>query len=318
MDHPRDLFLMVNHFRHLMKRPIVGFGHSMGGNNLVNLSLMHPRLFTTLVLMDPVIQRWPNPKANFAPARASARRRDRWPSRKIAAEAFKKSKFYQTWDPRVLENWIQYGLRDLPTTLHPEVQSSGDVEVTLSTTKHQEVMSFLRGNFPTKEHPFPSFDPDRLAQPDIDMNTFPPNAPFVRSEPHSTFQKLPFVRPSVFYVFGEHSDLSDTHLQADKLSMTGVGVGGSGGKLKGRVDAITMEGVGHLIPMENVNGTADAAASWIAPEIDLWRKNEDIERSKWAAIPKEKRSLMPEEYVKTMAADWSKILADEKTKWSKL
>ena len=57
LDHPRDLFLMVNHFRHSMPRPIVGIGHSMGGNNLVNLSLMHNRLFTSLILIDPVIDK---------------------------------------------------------------------------------------------------------------------------------------------------------------------------------------------------------------------------------------------------------------------
>jgi hypothetical protein len=31
MDHPRDLFLMINHFRDQMPRPIVGLGHSFGG-----------------------------------------------------------------------------------------------------------------------------------------------------------------------------------------------------------------------------------------------------------------------------------------------
>lgn len=36
-DHPRDLFLMINAFRQHMKRPLVGVGHSMGGNNLINL-----------------------------------------------------------------------------------------------------------------------------------------------------------------------------------------------------------------------------------------------------------------------------------------
>ena len=87
MDHPRDLFLMVNHFRQYMKRPIIGVGHSMGGNNLINLSLMHPRLFTTLVLLDPVFARAFRQVGAFAAARASTKRRDRWPSRKAAEAA---------------------------------------------------------------------------------------------------------------------------------------------------------------------------------------------------------------------------------------
>lgn len=32
MDHARDLFLMINHFREQMPRPLVGIGHSFGGN----------------------------------------------------------------------------------------------------------------------------------------------------------------------------------------------------------------------------------------------------------------------------------------------
>ena len=110
---------MVNHFREHMKRPLIGIGHSMGGNNLVNLSIMHPRLFTSLILIDPVIARTPSAQGNFAPARLSAKRRDRWPSREAAAASFKRSKFYQTWDPRVLDLWIKYGLRNLPTLVYP-------------------------------------------------------------------------------------------------------------------------------------------------------------------------------------------------------
>ena len=33
-DHARDLLHMINHFRRDMPRPLVGIGHSMGGNNL--------------------------------------------------------------------------------------------------------------------------------------------------------------------------------------------------------------------------------------------------------------------------------------------
>ena len=119
MDHPRDLFLMVNHFRKQIKRPIIGVGHSMGGSQLVNLSLMHPRLFTSLILIDPVIQRLPSAKGNMGPAKASTNRRDRWPSRVAAEASFKRSKFYQSWDPRVLDLWVKHGLRELPTYIHP-------------------------------------------------------------------------------------------------------------------------------------------------------------------------------------------------------
>src|ERR1700712_3676084 len=106
-----------------MKRPLFGIGHSMGGTHLANLSLIHPSLFEGLILVDPVITRF---LQNDGPigAKLSTVRRDRWPSRQIAAESFKKSRFYQAWDPRVLELWNQHGLRDLPTRLYPDVPPS--------------------------------------------------------------------------------------------------------------------------------------------------------------------------------------------------
>ena len=54
-DHARDLLLMINQFRDKLPRPLVGIGHSMGAVTLVNLSLLHPRLLSALILIDPVI-----------------------------------------------------------------------------------------------------------------------------------------------------------------------------------------------------------------------------------------------------------------------
>ncbi|KAH9809538.1 Alpha/beta hydrolase family [Teratosphaeria destructans] len=323
MDHPRDLFLMVNHFRSEMKRPLIAIGHSMGGNNLVNLSLMHPRLFTTMILIDPVIQRHISVTGNFGPAKASTNRRDRWPSRRAAEAAFKRSKFYQTWDPRVLDLWLEHGVREVPTSLYPEATAASatppvitadlstatvspaprtEKEVTLTTTKHQEVMTFLRPNLPTPGHPDPATSPNAFTHPDIDPSSGP-LSPFYRPESVATFKKLPHLRPSVFYIFGDKSDLSAPVLVADKLANTGVGVGGSGGVKKGRVSSVTFEGVGHLIPMEVVGKTADAVAGWLTPEIARWQEWEKAERREWAAVPREKRNVLSEEYLRAINND---------------
>ena len=90
---------------------------------------MHPRLLHSLVLLDPVVQRQTTQldaidlgKQKMVIAKTtqlSTYRRDKWPSRKAAAESYKKNPFYQAWDPRVIDRWIQYGLRDLPTAIHP-------------------------------------------------------------------------------------------------------------------------------------------------------------------------------------------------------
>lgn len=318
---------MVNHFRKHMKRPIIGIGHSMGGNNLINLSLMHPRLFTSFVFLDPVIQRETSMSSQFNVAKASTTRRDRWPSRKAARAAFERSKFYKTWDTRVLDRWVEHGLRELPTALYPDSQASSstlpaisvepttasvvpdkdlETEVTLKTTKHQEVLSFARANFPTADFPDPVSQSNPLTHPDI-PSAKNPSAPFYRPEPITTFSKLPFLRPSVFYMFADQSDMSTPPLKADKVGATGVGVGGSGGVKMGRVKEVTFEGVGHLFPMEVPSKTADTAAQWISSELERFRQLEEAHRQEWSKVPREQKRLMSEEYKTTMLGDFAKI-----------
>lgn len=321
-DHPRDLFLMVNHFRRHMKRPIIGVGHSMGGNNLINLSLIHPRLLHSLVLIDPVVQRYPSVEGNHGPAKASVGRREVWSSRKEAEAKLKRSKFYQAWDERVLDRWLRYGLRDLPTQLHPNAPSpspapavsadpsSGlsqpspdDIPVTLTTTKHQEVLTFLRANFPTPSHPDPGNNPNPTTHPDVNPDS-PPASPFYSAVPIATFHRLPHLRPSVLYIFGSESFLSTPVMKADKLANTGTGVGGSGGVKAGRVAEVTFEGVGHLIPMEVVGRTADACAGWLALEVERWRGIEDEEKRAWAQVPSAEKAKFSEDYERVMKSDW--------------
>ena len=313
-DHPRDLFLMVNHFRQHMKRPIIGVGHSMGGNNLVNLSLIHPRLFTSLILIDPVVQRYPSVDGNYGPAKASVGRREIWPSRGEAERKLKGSRFYQAWDPRVLDRWLRYGLRDLPTRLHPGVPTSAtpptlsadpssglaqpagdDVPVTLTTTKHQEVLTFLRFN--------PNPNPHPSTHPDVDLDS-PPTTPFYSSVPISTFHNLPHLRPSVLYLFGSESFLSTPVMKADKMAHTGTGVGGSGGVKAGRVKEVTFQGVGHLIPMEVVGRTAEACADWVEPEVERWEGLEEGERREWEKVPSGEKAKFSKEYEAMMRRDW--------------
>jgi pimeloyl-ACP methyl ester carboxylesterase len=315
---------MINHFRRQITQPIIGVGHSMGGCHLVRLSLMHPRLFTTLILMDPVIQRLPSKQGNYGPAKASTVRRDIWPNRKAAEASFKRSKFYQTWDSRVLDLWIKYGLRDLPTLLHPKPTAASntlppinadpssatvspdketETEVTLTTTKHQEVFTFMRPNFPSPTNSNPEEHPNPATHPDVDVKAGP-NAPFYRPEPLATFQQLPYLRPSVLYIFGDQSFLSAPLLKADKMAQTGVGPGGSGGAKKGRVQEVTFKGIGHLIPMEVVGKTADACQDWLTLELANWKSRQAETAIEWAKVPKDEKARMGEGFLTVMKSDW--------------
>ncbi|KAI4211324.1 MAG: hypothetical protein LQ351_005879 [Letrouitia transgressa] len=275
-DHSRDLLHMVNHFRSSFHRPIVGIGHSMGGVQLVQLSLLHPRLLHTLILMDPVILG----DAPYGPNAAflSTRRPDLWPSRAAAESSFRRNPFFQAWDPRVLSLYVKYGLRELPTAIYPaspKGEPEKDKQVTLTTTKHQEAWSYIRSTF----EPQADEERDRLLNPDLDLEKFGDQL-FQRPECIMTLKNLPAVRPSVLYIFGERSPLSPPDENEEKVKATGTGLGGSGGEKMGRVAGVVAEGVGHLVPFEDVGGSARRCAEWLETEIARWRREEEVLRGR--------------------------------------
>ncbi|KAI0152716.1 Alpha/beta hydrolase family-domain-containing protein [Xylariaceae sp. FL1272] len=312
-DHSRDLLHMTNVFRSEMPRPIIGIGHSYGANILTHLSLLHPRLLSTLVLLDPTIIAF-DPKRlkgpGVDPARLSAFRRDIWPSRKDAEIAFRKSPFYRSWDPRVLNAWVEHAVRELPTALHPDASplpSSTDPKAapaTLMTTKHQELFTYFRPLWPhyTNE---PSPTVSKAGAPDYDtsvLDTLPPGQEpslFYRSEGSSVLNRLPEVRPSVLYLFGETSDLSTPELRDLRLRTTGVGPSGSGGVKEGRVKGILMEKKGHLFPMEIPGQCAEHAASWIGTEMQKFAEEQKA-YEEWAKLPLREKSTLSETALKLL------------------
>jgi pimeloyl-ACP methyl ester carboxylesterase len=286
----RDLLGLVNIFRSEMKRPIYGIGHSMGGAQLTNLALFHPRLFEGLILFDPVMTRIP--AGGPLTAKLSTLRRDKWPSREVALKSFKKSKFYQAWDPRVLDLWMKFGLRDLPTKLYPDVPASTEPhdldahEVTLTSTKHQEVFSFLRHTKNEDKANLDSFTEEEKAElfniTHRDIKGWEGQTEY-RPEMVETYYRLPHLRPSTLYIFGESSDLSTPEAMADKMNNTGTGAGGSGGVKTGRVKEIKMRDTGHLIPMEKPVESARVCATWLADETIRWKREEDLLKRFWDA-----------------------------------
>ncbi|GAM83571.1 hypothetical protein ANO11243_015590 [Dothideomycetidae sp. 11243] len=283
-----------------MPRPIIGIGHSMGGCMLTNLALIQPRLLSGLILIDPVIAATQG-RSNWSPARASSGRRDLWPSRDAAASAFAKSKFYQTWDKRVLDLWTEHGLRDLPTALYPSAEGE-DKQVTLRTSKHQEVHSFARPTYrAASDRDGPNRPPTRSTHPDLPIAVAPSRAlPFYRPEPASVFARLPNLHPGTLYVFGAHSDLSTTVDRAEKLALTGTGVGGSGGAREGRVKEVVLD-AGHLVPMERVGETASAAAEWIASELNRFEDEKRDVRQELENVPLDQRARMSPRFVELIS-----------------
>lgn len=368
-DHSRDLANLINLRREEMVRPIVGVGHSMGGNQMyvfsfffllfpprrkgmgkekkrilflsilpplknfplhisakpkkkyqkkklisspfflfpplsrTKLALDHPSLFTTLILLDPVIQMKsaeidPSSQVPSA-AQASTFRRDHWPSREIAHASFLKSPYYQTWDKRVLENWVKFGLRDCEDEDSENSGEKGEKGkgkgVCLATPSAQEVWSFLRPNYPpesSSEEEVPNKKKlDRFLHPDLHP-TLPNQTPFYRSEPITTYLRLPELRPGCLYIFGQLSFVCDKSTACDKVSRTGIGAGGSGGEASGRVRGVTLEGVGHLIAMEAPGKTAEVAAEWIKRELEgFGERRRRLEEGWWGRERRERQRV---------------------------
>ncbi|KAI0009375.1 putative toxin biosynthesis protein [Xylariaceae sp. FL0662B] len=300
-DHARDLLHLTNAFRGEMPRPLVGIGHSFGGAVLTELALMHPRLLAALVLLDATITPFTLSRVGpgKSPARASAFRRETWPSRAAAADSFRRSPFYRAWDPRVLDAWVAHALRETPTALFPAGgETAAGKEVTLRTTKHQEVFMYFRPLWPYIK---PDGSVDRDGAPDWDPafqdqldagNVYP----FYRTEGATILQRLPAVRPSVLWVLGGESDLSTPEARKMNTELCGIGGGGSGGIKAGRVDQVVMEGMGHLFPMEVPKQCAKHAATWIEREMKRWR-DQEREYEQWTKLSMQEKSTLSKKWL---------------------
>lgn len=237
-------------------------------------------------------------------AQMSAFRHDLWRSRAEAASSFKKNKFYQSWDERVFDRWIEYGLRDLPTALYPDGQHRQDPKdnpVTLTTTKHQEVFSFVRPK-PNLEGQSPGGNSavGRLTHPDLEGAS---PSPFYRPESEIMFHNLAHIRPAVLFMFGGKSSLSNPEARDLKMKLTGTGAGGKGGAVQGQVQEVIFEHVGHLIPFEAVDECAQSAADFLALEVQRWQKDEAEFKKAWVSRGKKERTTLTKEWEMLLGVD---------------
>lgn len=230
----------------------------------MNLSIIHPRLLSTLILIEPVILEVAFGGPN--PAMLSSRRRDLWESPEKATASLNKG--LKHWDPRARERYLYYGLRLVPTRLYdpatdPKVPQTA---VTLTTTKHQESWNYFTPNLESEEL-------DHLLTPDWDAEIERPYL-FSRPECWSAMRNLPFLRPSVFWVFGGKSYLSLPDAQDSKMRSTGTGVGGSGGAEKGMVEKAVLPKGGHTLVFEQIDWCAQVMAGWIERWFRRWLEDE--------------------------------------------
>ncbi|TVY21564.1 Abhydrolase domain-containing protein mpaH [Lachnellula arida] len=223
----------------------------------------------------------------------SSYRPDFWPSRSAAEVATRKTRFFRSWDPRALDNYLQYGLRSTPTAVYPEPENAGGV--TLTTTKHQEAWSFIRSNFA----PMAANQDDRselLRAPDLSPEHR--THLFHRPEMVAVYRSLPNVRPHVLWIFGEKSIINPPEVREDLPRRTGTGVGGNGGVNAGQVEDVTFTDGQHMLPVEKTREVAQSLASWLEKRLIDYRQVED-----WYKRNKSEKS---ERDMLVLSKDWLK------------
>lgn len=240
-DYCRDVEQMVNHFSALMPAPRFGIGHSMGGQCIFECALRNPGLFTAIIGIDPIILSKEEDVFDIRlhPIFASVRRRDIWPSLEEAESFFRSRPFYKTWDSRVLDAQIKYGLRSLPTHIYPTPPHPPN-GVTLATNKHQEVFQFLRPH---------TSNPNLLGRP----------------EPHRTFRNLPDIKIPILYVYGGKSQATKHAMTAEKK------------KQNPHAEEVTVEEAGHTIPQEMPRECALAIVGFLGKHAKRWEKEREKE-----------------------------------------
>ncbi|KAH7925329.1 hypothetical protein BV22DRAFT_1129087 [Leucogyrophana mollusca] len=96
------------------RRTLVTTAHSLGGCTSVQAALNFPALFSSIILVDPVIvQPRSYPKDYLhGMVMGALQRRGRWSSREEALRLFKATPFFAAWHPDVLRAYVDYGLTE--------------------------------------------------------------------------------------------------------------------------------------------------------------------------------------------------------------
>jgi pimeloyl-ACP methyl ester carboxylesterase len=90
---------------------LVGVGHSCGGAVIARAAALVPNLFSSIILIEPIVLPPPYARANIPLARAAQRRRNRFASRDAAYRRFLSGPM-ATWQPEALDAYVDFGFVD--------------------------------------------------------------------------------------------------------------------------------------------------------------------------------------------------------------
>ncbi|TAQ87958.1 hypothetical protein B7494_g3710 [Chlorociboria aeruginascens] len=260
------------------------------------LSILHPRLLTSLILIEPAIsQGWPA-KVLFPQFCSIVKRREVFPSMDAASSYIATAKCYSTWDPRTIARLQQYGF----VPVYPKCPNKK--EVRMSTPKAVEAASFFRSNVRQvgRDGLENITEEDRLEVPDIDPDAYW-MAPIYRPETDLMWKLLPTLRPWVMYIVGESTVYAVPNAVNERTARTGTGIGGSGGPKSGGSICKFIDGGGHSMPMDgHVGIVAKEIGVWIGKEKARWEEKILKKEKEWQEKSVEARQRI-EEGLKTVA-----------------
>jgi pimeloyl-ACP methyl ester carboxylesterase len=122
------------------RRSLVTIGHSFGGCSAALAAINFPALFSSIMLIDPVIVR-PRLYHGFGRVEqyvlGALQRRERWPSHAEALRLLSQNPFFAAWDPDVLKLYVECALTSDP-----------DGSVRLKMTGLQEALVFVESRTP--------------------------------------------------------------------------------------------------------------------------------------------------------------------------
>ncbi|PWY78803.1 hypothetical protein BO83DRAFT_396814 [Aspergillus eucalypticola CBS 122712] len=285
-DHSRDLLSMVTHSQDQIQPPIAGrpfLPHAPP-------SLPHPHLSRAMIQIES-----PNKLGGRSPALWASTRPDLWPSR---------NPLWRRWDSRAVAKYIENGLRSVPTALYPldPPSSNGKMSnpkvtpnsVTLTTTKAQEAWTYLRFNDRSSGSAERFLSLDLATSAKEGTNNHPS---YVATCPWTSlaFEFLPYIRPSVLFVWGEKIHINTPGARRDdKLLRVGTGLGGSGHVRAGMVRDEVVKGASHTVPFEEVGETAGVVSDWLVEQGKRYME----EKKFWGKYDSQKSEREWMEYVK--------------------
>jgi pimeloyl-ACP methyl ester carboxylesterase len=265
-DTARDLLFLVNHFRHTIIHPIMGIGHSVGASQLVSLSLMHPSLFSSLILIEPIITNNLVEAGISNLAMAALRRRRNWQTRVEAETYFRKA--WHKWDSRVRERWNASALIS-------------------SDAKHVDGKTELAWNRLQELDAYMDTSELRASADGAIVATGEGSAAWI-TYPPQIWEKLNDLAVHTVFICGSESALLTERTRKYWKDFTGTNEKFWPRGFKRRVEILQIEEVGHLVPMETPIKCAELVGVWIDEEMKLWRKEWDRNR-KWRQMSEKEK-----------------------------